>query len=69
MKITDIKDVKNADCLVFLVAHQQFKDLRMADLEGMFKQQRQQSKHVIIDIKSIFEQKTIEEKGYSYWSL
>ncbi len=69
MELTDLKDVKNADCLVFLVAHQQFKDLRVAELESMFKQQKQQTTHVIIDIKNILEQKIIEEKGYSYWSL
>lgn len=69
MELTSLKDVRNADCLVFLVAHQQFKDLQLAELEGMFKSQKQQTKHVIIDIKNIFEQKTIEEKGFSYWSL
>ena len=69
MELTDIKDVQNANCLVFLVAHQQFEDLRLADLERLFKPQKQQTKHVIIDIKNIFEQITIEEKGYSYWSL
>ena len=69
MELTDIKDVQNANCLVFLVAHQQFEALRLADLERLLKPQKQQTKHVIIDIKNIFEQITIEEKGYSYWSL
>lgn len=69
MELTDLKDVKKADCLIFLVAHQQFKDLQMAELEDMFKKKKQQTKHVIIDIKSIFKQKTIEEQGYFYWSL
>lgn len=68
MELVELKDVQNADCLVFLVAHQQFKDLQLTDLEKLFKQQKQ-SKHVIIDIKSIFEQKTIEKKGCFYWSL
>ena len=69
MELTELEEVKDADCLVFLVAHQQFKELQVVELEGMFKQQKKQSKHVIIDIKNIFEQKIIEEKGYSYWSL
>jgi UDP-N-acetyl-D-galactosamine dehydrogenase len=69
IELVDLKNVRNADCLVFLVAHQQFKDLRPEDLAGMFKQQELQAQHVVIDIKSIFEQKTIEEKGYCYWSL
>ncbi len=68
-EIVDIKDIHNADCLVFLVAHQQFRDLQPADLERMFKAKKIRSKHVLIDIKSIFEQKAIEERGYFYWSL
>lgn len=68
-ELVDIIDVQNADCLVFLVAHRQFKDLQLGAVERMFKQQKQQTKHVIVDIKNIFEQQVIEEMGYSYWSL
>lgn len=68
-ELVTINDVHNADCLVFLVAHQQFEDLSLEKLEGMFKQPKQQAKHVIIDIKNIFDQKIIEAKNYSYWSL
>ncbi len=69
MDLVDLKDVRNADCLVFLVAHQQFKNLPLADLKKLFKQQKSQTKNVFIDIKNIFEQKFVEEEGYSYWSL
>jgi UDP-N-acetyl-D-galactosamine dehydrogenase len=69
MELLDIKDVRNADCLVFLVAHQQFKNLRTTDLRKLFKQPRLQTKYVFIDIKNIFDQKAIEKEGYSYWSL
>lgn len=68
-ELVDVKEVKNADCLVFLVAHQQFKELQLSDLENMFKQPAKQTKKVIIDIKHIFDQKILEEKGYFYWSL
>ncbi|WP_378955805.1 nucleotide sugar dehydrogenase [Pelosinus sp. sgz500959] len=68
-ELVNIEDVQNADCLVFLVAHRQFKELQLEALDSMFKPQKQQTKHVIIDIRNIFEQKAIEEKGYSYWSL
>ena len=69
MDLVAIHEVKQADCLVFLVAHQQFKELQISDLRRMFKPQGQQSKHVMVDIKNIFEQKEIEQKGFSYWSL
>lgn len=69
MELIDIQDIHNADCLVFLVAHQQFKDLHPVDVEKLLKPQKSQTKQVIIDIKSMFDRKTIEGKGYSYWSL
>ena len=69
LELVPLKDVWKADCLVFLVAHQPFRDLQPADLAGMFKQEDRQTQHVLIDIKSIFRQKTMEEKGYCYWSL
>lgn len=69
LDLVDIQDVHNADCLVFLVAHQQFKDLQPVDLEKLLKPQKSQTKQVIIDIKSMFDRETIEDKGYSYWSL
>lgn len=69
MGLVDIKEVNNADCLVFLVAHQQFKALHSVEIDRMFKPQDQQSNHVIIDIKNIFKQGLFEGDGYSYWSL
>ena len=69
LELVDLKEVRNADCLVFLVAHRQFTHLRPEDLDGMFKQQNNQAKHVIIDIRNIFKQNSLEERGYSYWSL
>lgn len=61
--------VQDADCLVFLVAHQQFKALQSADLVKMFKPRQKQSKHVLLDIKNIFDHKSLKEQGYYYWSL
>lgn len=68
-EMVDIGDVHDADCLVFLVVHQQFKDLQPSELAGMFKQQNRPADNIIIDIKNIFAQRSIKEMGYSYWSL
>ncbi|MPN42855.1 UDP-N-acetyl-D-mannosamine dehydrogenase [bioreactor metagenome] len=69
MELTNIEDVQNADCLIFLVAHRQFQELSPMDFARMLKPQDPQTEHVIVDIKNIFKRKDIEEKGYSYWSL
>ncbi|TWH47695.1 nucleotide sugar dehydrogenase [Sporomusa sp. KB1] len=68
-ELVEIKDISNADCLIFLVGHQQFKDLGVADIKRMFRQNENQSKHVIIDIKNVIEQKELEAAAYSYWNL
>lgn len=69
IKIVDMEDVKNADCLVFLVAHQVFKNLQLDELDALFKPNNSHKKHIIIDVKSIFPSQVLKEKGYSYWSL
>lgn len=69
MELVDLEEVRNADCLVFLVAHKQFRELRLADFENMFNPNGKQTKHVFIDIKSIFNKKELEKNNYSYWSL
>jgi UDP-N-acetyl-D-galactosamine dehydrogenase len=68
-ELTDLQSVKNADCLVFLVDHQQFKELQPAQLAQMLRRQNKSSARLIIDIKSIFEPKSVETIGCSYWSL
>lgn len=68
-ELVEIKAVSNADCLIFLVGHQQFKDLGVADIKRMFRQPDNQSKHVIIDIKNVIEPKELEAEIYSYWNL
>jgi UDP-N-acetyl-D-galactosamine dehydrogenase len=69
VELVDMHDIRNADCLVFVVAHQQFRNLAPTDLAHMFKPQKRKVKNVLIDIKAIFDKNQLDEKGYSYWSL
>ena len=67
--LVGLQDVKEADCLVFLVAHHQFAELGVDDLDRMFRRGEENTGPVLIDVKNIFNQKKLEERGYSYWSL
>ena len=69
LPLARIEEVREADCLIFLVAHQQFKELGAEELVAMCRQGEEQSSSVIIDIKNIFDRKEIERHGFSYWSL
>ena len=69
LEITELSDVRAADCLVFLVAHRCFAELSVADLEKMYRRDSSCGIPVLIDIKNIFDQTKLENDGYSYWSL
>ena len=66
--LTNLDDVNNADCLVFAVAHEEFKSLTWKQMDKLFGNYNNNEK-VIIDIKSILDKTLIEYNGYSYWSL
>lgn len=66
--ITDMSEVKEADCLVFLVQHREFRDLQKAQIEAMYRRVPGQSR-VLVDIKGMFSEAEYEAAGYRYWSL
>ncbi len=68
VSLTDIGDIKDADCLIFAVAHNQFKEMSIDDVDKLFGNFPENEK-VIIDVKGLFEKSLLEEKGYSYWRL
>ena len=68
-KPLDIEEVKEADCLVFLVKHRQFAELSVDDLDKMFRKSRKGAQKVIIDLKNIFDDNELKKRGYLYWSL
>jgi UDP-N-acetyl-D-galactosamine dehydrogenase len=60
--------INDADCLVFAVAHDLFRDLTIEQINGMFGDFQNEEK-VIVDVKSILDKNEIEKRGYSYWRL
>lgn len=66
--LVKIDDVKNADCLVFAVAHDEFKNMSFEQIDELFGEY-DNSKKVIVDVKSILDKAEIENRGYSYWRL
>lgn len=68
LELTPLKDVKDIDCLVLAVAHDEFKNMDIEEIEGLFGDFPNEEK-VVIDVKSILDKKALEDKGYSYWRL
>lgn len=66
--LVDLDDVNDADCVVFAVAHDDFRDMSWDQIDSLFGDFDNNEK-VLIDVKSILDKSVVEDKGYSYWRL
>lgn len=64
----DMEELKDLDALVIAVAHSEFNQIDLADIEGMFKKVGN-NRRVILDIKGVFNRRAVEDAGYYYWRL
>lgn len=62
---TDIKNIKDMDVIIIAVAHSMFTDMSIDEMEKFYSK----GKHVLLDIKGVFERKKYEDAGYIYWRL
>lgn len=62
------QELKDADAIVFAVAHHQIKELSLAEIDAIYKNMPNSEK-VVIDVKSVLNKKELRDKGYSYWCL
>ncbi len=66
--IVPVENIKNMDCIVFTVAHNNFKDYSLEYLDTLFADIPEHEK-VLIDVKGIWNTEEIIKKGYTYWRL
>lgn len=66
--LADMSFAKKADCLIFAVAHNEFKEINVDQLDMMFIDCPNDEK-VVIDVKSMFNKEEIDASGYQYWRL
>ncbi|WLV26063.1 nucleotide sugar dehydrogenase [Aciduricibacillus chroicocephali] len=68
IELSELSEISNVDCLVFAVAHDEYKDWPLERIESMFGD-FPNDERVIIDVKSILPKKELEAKGYRFWRL
>ncbi len=68
MTFADISQIHDCDAVILAVAHDEFKNLTMADLDKLFKSGDNSTK-VLADIKGLLDRKAYENAGYKYWRL
>lgn len=68
VSLTSFQDIRDVDCIIFAVAHDDFKKMSISDIDRLYADIPNEEK-VLIDVKSIFDKKDLDKQGYRYWRL
>ena len=65
IEFVDINAIKDIDAAILAVAHTEFSNFTVADMDRFFGS----GKKVLLDLKGLLNRKEYEAAGYSYWRL
>lgn len=65
IEFVDINTVKNMDAVILAVAHTEFTNFSISNIDCFFGE----GKKVLLDLKGLLDRKEYEAAGYSYWRL
>jgi len=68
VSLVPLSEFTDMDCVVFAVAHQEFRFLRTEQIEAMFGA-HPRGECIVVDVKSILDKRALEAKGFCYWRL
>ncbi len=66
--LTKLEDVKDADCMIVAVAHNEFRALSLEDIKKMYSSGDVAEK-VIIDVKGLYKVSDLDASGLNWWRL
>lgn len=66
--LTKLEDVKDADCVIVAVAHNEFKALSLDGIKSLFKN-CQDAEKVLIDVKGLYKVEDLKASGMQWWRL
>ncbi len=67
--LTPLEQVKDANCVIVAVAHQQFKQMTLDDIKALFKPELPDGEKVLIDVKGLYRVADLEKSQMRYWRL
>ena len=65
MEFVDIATIQNMDAVILAVAHNEFANFSMKDMDTFFGE----GQKVLLDIKGLLNRVDYEKAGYCYWRL
>ena len=68
VKLTKLEDVRDADCVIVAVAHNEFKELKLEDIKNLYRFGADAEK-VLIDVKGLYKIDDLSNSGLQWWRL
>ncbi|MCR5108156.1 MAG: nucleotide sugar dehydrogenase [Lachnospiraceae bacterium] len=68
VELLSMEDIKEADCVIAAVAHEEFKSLSLKRIKTLYKN-TENDKKVFIDVKGIYDIGELKESGLRFWRL
>ena len=68
VSLTDLKEIRDLDCLILAVAHKEFHQMGIAQYLNLFKEIPNEEK-IIVDVKGILNQGEVKNAGIRCWRL
>jgi UDP-N-acetyl-D-galactosamine dehydrogenase len=69
IEISDIREIKELDCIVLAVAHKEFLSISLDSFVKMYKKELDAKQRFIFDIKSVLDKEQALDKGLVVWRL
>ena len=67
--LTKLADVKDADCVIVAVAHNEFRALSLNDIKALFRKNSPDNEKVLIDVKGLYKIADLNASGMKWWRL
>ena len=67
--LVPFEDVKEADCIIVAVGHNEFRALSMMELKAFFKDDLPDGEKVLLDVKSLYRMDELRASGMRFWRL
>ncbi len=68
IELKSIEDVKDSDCVIIAVAHNEFKSMSLEEIKKLYKNVPDTEK-VLLDVKGIYTISDLDDSGIRYWRL
>ncbi|MBQ0005296.1 MAG: nucleotide sugar dehydrogenase [Clostridiales bacterium] len=67
--LVPFEEIKNADCVIVAVGHDEYRSMSMMKLKALFKADLPDDEKVLLDVKSIYRMDELKASGMRFWRL